>query len=265
LCGLDIWGVTAATRRPYVESWPLPGIPTAPLRGLPRDIFTLSGGRSRIFNTIAHGARHAFAVSGAHYHFNWRREGQDNRVGHRRVGLQIGYSYIQASSQDKSGTYFHAPSRAMQYRTPPPYQGGLWRYHMSSGSRPRLRTREGSCAATCAVASDPISLLERAPALPRVLRLRTRPPRWESFSAATCPTVPYGPRATGIKKNLADLPMQLGLCISEASMHVSKMSDVRAIMSLQDVRKDNVFNACKTCGQIATMQLQYNADPVDHS
>jgi hypothetical protein len=138
------------------------------------------------------GACHAFAVSGAHYHLNWRREGQDNRVGRRRVGLQIRYSYVQASSQDKSRTYFHALSHAMQYRTPPPYQGGLWRYHLSSGSRPRLPTREGSGATTCAVTSDPVSLLERAPALPRVLRLRTQPPRWERFSAVTCPTVPYG-------------------------------------------------------------------------
>jgi hypothetical protein len=31
------------------------------------------------------------------------------------------------------------------------------------------------------------------------------------------------------------------------------------------VRTDGTFNAYKTCGHVATMQLQYHAGPVDHS
>jgi hypothetical protein len=78
---------------------------------------------------------------------------------------------------------------------------------MSSGSGPHLPAREGSGAATCIVALDPAFLLERATMLSRVLQLRTLPPRWEGFDAATRPMVPYGSWATSIKKNLTGLPM----------------------------------------------------------
>jgi hypothetical protein len=53
--------------------------------------------------------------------------------------------------------------------------------------------------------------------------------------------------------------------MSNAHAHVFKVCDVRAIMSLQDVRTSNIFNAYKTCGQTATMLLQYYVGPVDHS
>jgi hypothetical protein len=50
------------------------------------------------------------------------------------------------------------------------------------------------------------------------------------------------PTASGIRKGLAGLGMQLGsrviktrLSITEACTHVSKMPDVRAIMGMQDV------------------------------
>jgi hypothetical protein len=59
--------------------------------------------------------------------------------------------------------------------------------------------------------------------------------------------------------------MQLGMHVSKAHAHVSKTSEVRAIMDLQDVRAGSAFNACKTCGLVATVQQQYNTDPIDHS
>jgi hypothetical protein len=36
--------------------------------------------------------------------------------------------------------------------------------------------------------------------------------------------------------------------MSNAHAHVFKVRDVRVIMSLQDVRTNNIFNAYKTCG-----------------
>jgi hypothetical protein len=58
--------------------------------------------------------------------------------------------------------------------------------------------------------------------------------------------------------------VQLGSRVSNARAHVSKSPDVRAIMCLQDVRAGSTFNADKMCGQVATMQLQCSADPIDH-
>jgi hypothetical protein len=48
-------------------------------------------------------------------------------------------------------------------------------------------------------------------------------------------------------------------------MHVLKELDVRVIMGLQDVWTGGTFNACKTYGQTAIVQLQCSVDPVDHS
>jgi hypothetical protein len=57
-----------------------------------------------------------------------------------------------------------------------------------------------------------------------------------------------------MKKSIAGLSVQLGSCVSKARVHVSKVPDVRAIMGLQDVRADYVFNACKTYVHVATVQ-----------
>jgi hypothetical protein len=65
-------------------------------------------------------------------------------------------------------------------QTLPPCQGGLWRYHVSYSSEPYHPAMEGSGIAACPMAPDPTSLLERAPALPRV------------------PEVPCGPWASSI-------------------------------------------------------------------
>jgi hypothetical protein len=66
--------------------------------------------------------------------------------------------------------------------------------------------------------------------------------------AVTCPTAPCGPRASSIKKSMADLPVQLGTHVSNAHTHISKASDVRAIIGLQDVRASSTVNASKACG-----------------
>jgi hypothetical protein len=66
-------------------------------------------------------------------------------------------------------------------------------------------------------------------------------------------------------KSLASLLVQLNSHVSKACTHVSKAPDVREIMGLQDVRTGGVINAYKTCGQVATVRLQYRDGPIDHS
>lgn len=99
------------------------------------------------------------------------------------------------------------------------------------------------------MALDPASLLGRAPVLPRVPRLQTLPLCREGSGAATRPAVICGPWPSSIKKNLAGLPMQLG-------SYVSKMPNIRAIMSLQDVWAGSAFNAYKMCGHVGTVQCR---------
>jgi hypothetical protein len=93
----------------------------------------------------------------------------------------------------------HVPRR----RTPPPYSRGLWRCHMSHGSRPRLPTLEGSRATTCPMGLGTASLLRRAPVLPRAHSFGPCLPAQEHSVAATCPTALRGPQALRIKKGLA--------------------------------------------------------------
>jgi hypothetical protein len=47
--------------------------------------------------------------------------------------------------------------------------------------------------------------------------------------------------------------MQLGTHVPNAGAHISKAPDIRAIMGLQDVQAGSVVNACKACGQAATL------------
>jgi hypothetical protein len=125
-----------------------------------------------------------------------------------------------------------------------PRQGDGYKFvhcHVSYGSRPYLLAEAGSSAATCPTASDPASLLKRAPMLPCVTRLRTSPPcsgglrcchvshssgpclpALEGSGSATCPTAPdhafllrRAPALSRVlrpsKKGLADIPMRLGV------------------------------------------------------
>jgi hypothetical protein len=55
-------------------------------------------------------------------------------------------------------------------------QGGLWRYHVSYSSGPRLPTEVGSNATTCLVAPGLSSQLRRALTLPRIPWVWTPPP-----------------------------------------------------------------------------------------
>jgi hypothetical protein len=84
----------------------------------------------------------------------------------RCVGsMQTGYPAYRLKSKTRSKTYCHMP--------------------YSSGSR--LTAREGSDAATCPTVLDPASLLDRAPALPRVPLHRTHLLAREGFSVVMCP------------------------------------------------------------------------------
>jgi hypothetical protein len=59
--------------------------------------------------------------------------------------------------------------------------------------------------------------------------------------------------------------VQLDSHVPNAHAHVSMALDVRAIMRMQNMRADNAFNACKTCGQAATVRLWCSTGPIDHS
>jgi hypothetical protein len=118
------------------------------------------------------------------------------------------------------------------------------------GSEPHLPVEVGSGVATCPMALELASRLRWAPALPRVLWLRSSPPGLVGSGAVTCPRAPCEPWVSSIKKRLADLPMQLGTHISNARAHVSNAPHVRAVMRLQDVRAYNIVNTC------ADMHLQ---------
>jgi hypothetical protein len=65
-------------------------------------------------------------------------------------------------------------------------------------------------------------------------------------------------------KSIEGLSVQLGTHVPSACTHVSMAPYVRAIMELQDVWANYTVNACKTCGQTATLWLQSNAVPVDN-
>jgi hypothetical protein len=60
------------------------------------------------------------------------------------------------------------------------------------------------------------------------------------------------------------MSVQLGSHVFNARVHVPKVSDVRAIIDLQDVRACSTFNAYKTCEQVTTVRLQCSACPADH-
>jgi hypothetical protein len=126
--------------------------------------------------------------------------------------------------------------RVIRLRTSPLDSGGLRRCHVPYGSEPHLLTKVGSGIVTCPMTLDPASLLA-------------------GLQVTTCHAVPYGPRASSIKKILAGLPLQLGLHVPNAHVHISKAPDARAIMGLQDVRACSAVNACKMCKYVATVRL----------
>jgi hypothetical protein len=44
------------------------------------------------------------------------------------------------------------------------------------------------------------------------------------------------------------LPVQLGMHVLNARVHISKALHIKAIMRLQDVQVGSVVNTCKVCG-----------------
>jgi hypothetical protein len=129
-------------------------------------------------------------------------------------------------------------------------KSGLRYCHVSSGSGTRLPNRKGSGTATCTVAPDVLGGLRYAacPARPDPASLLG------GLQAVMRPAVPCGPRATNIKKALAGLSMWQRPPVPNARAHIFKTPDVRAIMSLQDIRAGSAVHAYKTCGYAATVQ-----------
>jgi hypothetical protein len=113
-----------------------------------------------------------------------------------------------------------------------------------------------SGAATYIMAPDPSSLSWRAPVPSHALRLWILPPCREGSSAVTRPAVSCRSHTSSIKENSR---------VCKARTHIFKVSNVRVIMGLQYMWVGCTFNACKTCGQAATVRLQCNVGPVDHS
>jgi hypothetical protein len=129
-------------------------------------------------------------------------------------------------------TCIHALPRTLRLRTSPPYQGGLRRCHMSSGSGPHLPTEVGSGAVMCPMALDLTSRLRWVPPSPRALWLWIPPLYRGGF---WCCHVSHGSQlVVGLKykKGLAGLPMQLSSRVSKTRTYVSKVPDARAIMGL---------------------------------
>jgi hypothetical protein len=132
---------------------------------------------------------------------------------------------------------------------------------VSSGCKFHLLDRKGSDAAMCIMAPNLLGRLwcSVCPMAPDTATL----PGGLQRCHASC--VPYEPRASSIKKNLASLTVQLGSHVSKAHAHVAKTPDISAIMDLQDMRAGSAFNAYKKCGQAAIVWLQCSTAPVDHS
>jgi hypothetical protein len=59
--------------------------------------------------------------------------------------------------------------------------------------------------------------------------------------------------------------VQLGTHVHNTRAHVFKAPHVRAIIRLQDVQAGSVINTCKACGQTSIVQLQCDANTMDHS
>jgi hypothetical protein len=134
---------------------------------------------------------------------------------------------------------------------------------MTYGSEHRLLAEIDSGAATCPMAPELVSRLRWASALPRILWLRHCHVSYDS-GAVTCPKAPCGPRILSIKESLADLPVQLGIHVSNARAHISKAPHIRAIMHLQYMRAGSVVNTYKACRHASTVWLHYNISTMDH-
>jgi hypothetical protein len=72
--------------------------------------------------------------------------------------------------------------------------------------------------------------------------------------------------AVGLKhEEKPSMPVQQSSRVPNTRVHVSKKSDIRAIMGLQDMGGGTADNACKMHGHVATLMLQYSASTANHS
>jgi hypothetical protein len=74
------------------------------------------------------------------------------------------------------------------------------------------------------------------------------PYREGSGAAIVCPVASCESRVSSIKKRLTGQSIQIGMHVPNTHTYISKASDVKVIMGLQDVRVCSTVNVCKTCG-----------------
>jgi hypothetical protein len=87
-----------------------------------------------------------------------------------------------------------------------------------------------------------------------------------SSGAVTCPTGPYGPRASSIKESLAGLPVQLGTHVFNARAHVSTRRGHHASVRRAGWQYSQYMQGVRTCIYSAfTVRLQCDANTMDHS
>jgi hypothetical protein len=148
------------------------------------------------------------------------------------VPCRPGTSTYKFQVKTRSGACTYMPPRVLQHRILPPSLGGLRGCHVFSRFRTRLPAKVGSDITTCTMAPDSWGGLWSA-ACPTALDSASMQ---GGLWAAMCLAVPCVPWVTDIKKSLVGLPVRLGPRVPNTHGHVFKTPDVKAIMSLQDVR-----------------------------
>jgi hypothetical protein len=141
-------------------------------------------------------------------------------------------------------------SCVLQLRILPPYKGGARCTTYPIASDPvSLQGRVPMCHMLCS--SGPCLPIREGSGVPRVLQLLILPLYRGGLRSVMCPTIPdptslsgglrcchrmpcvsYGSHASNIKKSLECISMQQGSSVPNARTHISKVFDVRAIMSL---------------------------------
>jgi hypothetical protein len=113
--------------------------------------------------------------------------------------------------------------------TLPHCRGGLRHRHVSIGSGHRLPAEVGFGAGMCPEALGLATQSEMPPTLPHVLRLRISPPCRGGLRRchASCGFLWAG--GLMYKKDIVDLPMRLGSCVSKVRSCVSKVPNAQAI------------------------------------
>jgi hypothetical protein len=138
-------------------------------------------------------------------------------------------------------------------QTPPPYSGGLRRCHVSHSSGTHLPAWEGSIATTCPMAPYPISLLRKFLVLPCVPRLQTPPPCSGGLRHCHVSCDPQRAAALKNKERLSWPNYAAGLACFQGVTACFRDACHPSHHGMQDVRVGGTNNACKACGQAATL------------